>query len=625
MQQFPRALGRAETVLDAPVSPALRAAALLVAADAAHSVGSYAQAAARYRQFLLAHQLAPEAARVALSIGWAEFRQGHSERALRAWADVARVFPTDPRAPLGLALAAQVAMESSDPRTARALIDRILMHYASTPYAALARLNRSLLALREDGFEEGLRELREVIQSGGISLADDRARLLEALNVAGAETALQARSLRSPRLDGVSGDDRDTERDAPSASILRPEAPVERLAETLVEGPHARGATPLLLHALVLLAAEDEGWSAALVGRLATRLVDAFPSYPPAPELLARVAASAASAGQWPIARQASAALVARYPDGGPSATASLDLAEALFRTGAPAEASVQLQRFVLARPEEPQRPRALRLLADVEKTLGDRRAALATYDLLRRDHPAADRTGESLLAHARLLVEFGRSDEARPLLEKVVRQAEGEALGGGAYRLAELSSAEGQHAAAAEWYMTAVYTADGSTWRRRALLGAGRSLTALDLPEEALIVYRMLAPPHSGAPDELGRDAGAATRAGEPEEREASSEAAYRIAELLRAADRYEDALDMYLTAAYLSPGSARERRALLGALHSLVAAGDRQSAEALYRRLLESSASEPAILAEARRALAPEGAAEPDGEGRTAEDASR
>jgi hypothetical protein len=60
-----------------------------------------------------------------------------------------------------------------------------------------------------------------------------------------------------------------------------------------------------------------------------------------------------------------------------------------------------------------------------------------------------------------------------------------------------------------------------------------------------------------------------------------------------------------MYLTPAHLTPGSAAERRAQLGAIRCLVAVGDRPSAETIYRRLQASSATEPDVLAGARQAL--------------------
>ena len=82
-------------------------------------------------------------------------------------------------------------------------------------------------------------------------------------------------------------------------------------------------------------------------------------------------------------------------------------------------------------------------------------------------------------------------------------------------------------------------------------------------------------------------------------------AEAAYNIAEITRAAGRNEEAVDMYLTAAYLAPAS--QGRALMGAVRSLVALGDRTSADAVFRRLVESSGAEPEILTEASKVFRP------------------
>jgi tetratricopeptide (TPR) repeat protein len=79
-------------------------------------------------------------------------------------------------------------------------------------------------------------------------------------------------------------------------------------------------------------------------------------------------------------------------------------------------------------------------------------------------------------------------------------------------------------------------------------------------------------------------------------------AEAAYQIAEIARAGGRDEEAVDMYLTAAYLAPPQI-QGRALVGAASSLVALGDRTSAEAIYRRLVESSGEEPEILTQASK----------------------
>jgi hypothetical protein len=60
-----------------------------------------------------------------------------------------------------------------------------------------------------------------------------------------------------------------------------------------------------------------------------------------------------------------------------------------------------------------------------------------------------------------------------------------------------------------------------------------------------------------------------------------------------------------MYLTAAYLAPGS--QGRALMGAVRSLVAVGDGASAEKVFRRLVESSGEEPEILTQASKVFRP------------------
>jgi tetratricopeptide (TPR) repeat protein len=91
-------------------------------------------------------------------------------------------------------------------------------------------------------------------------------------------------------------------------------------------------------------------------------------------------------------------------------------------------------------------------------------------------------------------------------------------------------------------------------------------------------------------------------------EEPELAAEAAYGIGELLRGAGRNTEAVDMYLTAASLAPKSAAGWRGLVGAIRSLVAIRDWQSAAAVYQRLVDAHGNTPEILAEARNALGPE-----------------
>ena len=65
------------------------------------------------------------------------------------------------------------------------------------------------------------------------------------------------------------------------------------------------------------------------------------------------------------------------------------------------------------------------------------------------------------------------------------------------------------------------------------------------------------------------------------------------------------DEAADMYLTAAAVAPESPWGRRALVGAVRSLVMAGNRAAAETIYRQLVESADGEPEILEQARQAL--------------------
>lgn len=597
IQDFSRAQRRAEALLHAPAPDAVRAGALLVAADAAQAMRSYGIAAERYSEFLSMHESAPEASRVAMALGWAELRQEQRDAARRVWTEIAQRFPDDPRAPLGLLLAAELASQGGDVPETRALLDRLIADYPTSRYAGLARMNRATLAVGDDREEDALRDLRSAIQSGKALIADRRT-LADALAVPGAEARLDGPwllpDLAAAGIERSSphGDARDG--DAPSAAVAG-SAPLERFATAFVDATDASQATAPVLHGLVLLAAQESGWSSALAGALLDRLVDAFPSYPGAPKLLARLAAAAAADRQWPIARNAYDKLAARYPDA-LDRTASVDHAEALFRTGATAEARARLE------GDDELDARALLLLAEVNEALDDRRAALAAYERLRREHPGVDRTIPSLLSHARLLQDFGHRDDARPLLETVIERAEGIVLAEASYRFADVLSAEGRHAAAAEWYMTAAYLSDGSRWRVPALLGAGRALTEIRETEQALIVYGKLL--ESLRRTQQG-DGAASPDGVAPEDRETTSEAAFRIAEILRGAGRADQALDMYLTAARLAPGTPRERRALLGLVQSFVTVGDRPSAEIVYRRLLESSVTEPDILTEARKAL--------------------
>jgi tetratricopeptide (TPR) repeat protein len=445
------------------------------------------------------------------------------------------------------------------------VLDRVVTQYPSSPHVATARLSRSALALRRQHESDALRDLDAVVRAAGPGVVEERRRLLEALAAPGTEAVVEA----PPRRAAASADGH----------------PLDRFAARILE-PHHREPTPHVLHGLVVLTAADRGWHDAQAGALAGRLVEHFPTHGPAPALLARVA-TAAAAGHWPVARRGYETLLAHAP-AALDRRARLGLGEALLRTGAAAPARAQLEHAAAAGGDEA--ARALLLLVELHSAAGDRRAALAAYDRLFQDHPRVERSAASLLAHARLLEELGQSERTRPVLRRAVEVSHGDVAAEAAYRLAQGLSADRQHAAAVEWYLTASYADPRSTWGLLALLGAGASLTALGETREALALYARLVP-----------------RAGtaRPEDREVGGEAAYRAAEILRASRRHAEAREMFVTAAHLTAGRPAERRALLGLLTSLVATGDRAAAEAVYRRLQQAAAGDPQLLAQARQAL--------------------
>jgi TolA-binding protein len=563
------ALEHADTIVHANVPRNVRAAALLIAGDAAYGTQSYAVAAARYGELQSRYPDMPGSARAALAMGWAELRQGHRDHARRAWTAVGDTFPADARAPLALVLAAELASQAGDAEASLQLLSRIIKQYPSSPYTGIARLARSGLALHRQREEEALRDLDEVIRTRGPSAIEERRKIGEALARPGAEVGLE------------------TVRTASGPQPHDSEVGLDRFAMLFLDG-RQHEQVPYTLHGLVLLTASDRGWADVLAGTLASRLLEDFPSYPAASALLTRVATAAAASGQWPVARRAYETLLARAPAAAVGRGARVGFAEALFRTGATAEAQAIAQSVAGAGEEA---PRALLLLAEIHEAAGERGAALTVYDRLLREHPRAERSPRSLLAHVRLLEESGQASRTRPVLRRLVEVSSGEVAAEGAYRLAQSLRAEGQHAAAVEWYLTSAYLADGSRWAPMALLGAGGSLAALDETKEALAVYRKLLPARPG----IDR----------PADREVSGEASYRAGEILSSAGLHQEALAMFVTSAHFTAGLPAERRALVGVVRCLVATGDHAAAETIYGRLASSGATEPDLLAQARIAL--------------------
>ena len=99
--------------------------------------------------------------------------------ARRSWTKTADRFPAYPRAPIALLLAAELADQTGDTKTAEALRDRLVTRYPSTLEAGTARLNRSIVALHEHREADAVRDLDEAVRTHGTSVVHHRRRTLE--------------------------------------------------------------------------------------------------------------------------------------------------------------------------------------------------------------------------------------------------------------------------------------------------------------------------------------------------------------------------------------------------------------------------------------------------------------
>jgi TolA-binding protein len=523
-REVAQARTRIDAILNEPLTAELRGAALALGGEAAYAGRAWDEAAARYSRFLAEFPTSPQAPSVMLALGWAEFRRGRFEAARDTWTRFATTNRADPRAPAALFLAAELAARSSDTAGARALLDGLVTRYPEGEYADIARLNRSILAIRAGRAPSALGDLTELIRRAPLSPYTGRMRLARGVALVtdgkGAEAAREFKGAQGQG-EGASAnlglgrvafdrgqwdeaerefvEARDTGAGAVAASaeygiaaVLWNQGKTEdfkRFAQALLARPADPAITPNVLAAAAAVAANEARWKDARA--LAMRAVNEFPMSDAAPAALSLMGAAAARAGEWPLARESFQLLTGRYPGYKTGREARLAYAEALYRTGALAEAQVRLQEFIDASPKDPELPRALVLLGRTHEARGDGPAAIDVYKRVEREYPAFQ--GVALLGNARVLMLAGNWDEAHPLLDRAVEAGDEAVAAEAAYRLGEGLRGAGGHQKAVESYMTAAYLAPDTPLARRALLGAGQSFTALKQADSAVIVYKKL------------------------------------------------------------------------------------------------------------------------------------
>jgi tetratricopeptide (TPR) repeat protein len=137
----------------------------------------------------------------------------------------------------------------------------------------------------------------------------------------------------------------------------------------------------------------------------------------------------------------------------------------------------------------DPQAAQAWLLLARLEEAAGDRKGAIEAFSqAAARGGQQVPWTSDQRVAHARLLKQDRRWDQAREVLGQLLKAGEPAVVVEAAHSIAETYESEGNGLAAAEYYLSAAYLAPDSPLGRRGLLGAARSLAAAKQTDAAAI-----------------------------------------------------------------------------------------------------------------------------------------
>jgi TolA-binding protein len=536
LREYTETLRTLASVLNTRTAPDVRLAALLLQGEAAYHASDYATAATAFRRALQEFPTDAQAPATRLSLAWTALRQGRSEDARQEFLGFAMAAPGHPHAADALLLASELAMAGGDLPGARALIDRLIAAYPAHPRADFARLNRAILLVRGRDFSAAEPALREWLARGqfpallgrahaalGVTLLA-RGNAMEATNQFAqarreglgpfASLGFGAIALSTARLDDAARaftEARDAGTPDLAAAAEYGLAAVAfgrgKLREfrapalaALNAAPTASSA-PALLYALTGIAVEEKDWPEAL--GLARRLVAEFPTSELTDDALERVGAGAAAVPVWPVVYEAYTLLRSAYPRSPFVDDARLRLAVAQMETGRTEAGRQELELFVSSAPNDPRLPQALLLLARAREAGGDRAGALEAYGRAAREGQGPEWSKDELFGYARLLATERRWDQARTVLDRLLRVSDTALAAEAAQGIGDTYAGEGDLLAAAEYYLTAAYLTPESATGRRSLLAAGRSFAGLKQNEAASVVYRKLLA-QSGLPADL-------------------------------------------------------------------------------------------------------------------------
>jgi tetratricopeptide (TPR) repeat protein len=527
LREFAQALTDLSALNAGTLPPDLRAAVLNLQGEAAYQAGDYAAAAAAFRRALAEAPTSSEAPMVRLAVAWTSLRQGRADAARREFLEFARVTPNQPHAVDALELAAELALGARDYEAARELLERIVQTYPTHPRTDFARINRAILLVRTGDAAGGKAALIDWLGRAPFPALFGRAHaalavaLINSGDITGAQRELAL--AHKEGLDAFAGvgagvialaqkrwDDArkrfEEARDAGTPDIVAAadygiavadfnkgktadfKKPAESALAALRSVPRSGERAGALLYVLTGIAVEQKDWPGALAH--ARRLVSEQPGHETADDALERVASAAAEAQAWPTVTAADTLLRQKYPQSPFAAGARLRLAEALVESGKAAQARSDVEQIAAENPND---PRAALLLARVREAAGDRSGALEAYSRAARDSRGPEWSTAAQLGHARLLVQDQRWDQARNILERLLKSEDTAVAAEAAQVMGDSYAGQGDQLAAAEYYLSAAYVAPSSPSARRGLLGAARAFASLKQTEAAATVCRRL------------------------------------------------------------------------------------------------------------------------------------
>jgi tetratricopeptide (TPR) repeat protein len=527
LREFRQALSDLTPLANASLPPELRLAVLVQQGEAAYQTGDQAVAGTAYRRALLEFPTASEAPMLRVAAGWTSMRQGRADVARREFLEFVRLSPDHAYAPDALLLAAELAVGAGDLTDGRALLDRIVQTYPMHPRVDFARLNRGIVMVRAGDAAAARTALNDWLGRAPFPALFGRAHAgLAAASLASGDIAGAQRSLALARKEGLTAfaalgtgavalrQSRWDEaarafteaRDAGTPDVVAAAEyglavagfqkgavkefakPAEAALAALPRGPASADRAGELLYALTGVALENRDWRGGLA--VARRLATEYPTHEAADDALERVAAAAAGAKAWPIALEADTLLRQRYAQSPFVASSRVRVAEALLESGRAGEARPEVERAVSDNPND---ARANMLLARVREAAGDRTGALEAYSRAAKDGAGQEWGTPALFSHARLLSQEKRWDQARGVLERLLKSDETNVASEAARAIGDTYRGEGDPLAAAEYYLTAAYVAPATPQGRAALLDAANAFAALKQDDAAELAYKKL------------------------------------------------------------------------------------------------------------------------------------